>query len=66
MPLFKKTKINKPSTQTSNKTYKITKKTNKTKASKSSAIHGLDKYHIPINTDIVHPKYWELPNRKHF
>jgi len=66
MPLFKKTKKNKPSTQTSNKTYKITKKTNKTKASKSSDIHGLDKYRIPTNTDIVHPKYWELPNRKHF
>ena len=64
MPFFKTTKINK--SNASKKTYKITKKTNKTKASKSSPIHGLDKYHIPINTDIVHPKYWELPNRKHF
>jgi hypothetical protein len=26
----------------------------------------LDKYHPSVNTDIIHPKLWELPNRKHF
>lgn len=67
MPLFKGTKINNHTKNTiSKKTYKITKKTNKTKARKSSSTHGLNKYRIPINTDIVHPKYWELPNRKRF
>ncbi len=61
MPFFKTTKINK--SNASKKTYKITKKTTKLK---SSSTRILDKYRIPTNTDIIHPKYWELPNRKHF
>jgi superfamily II DNA or RNA helicase len=62
-------------TKSTKKTYKITKKTTKktTKNSTSTSTSTstsdgkkLDKYRIPINNDIVHPKYWELPNRKHF
>jgi hypothetical protein len=45
------------------KTYKITKKTYK---SSSSDTNELNKYKPIENTDIIIPRYWELPNRKHF
>lgn len=55
-------------TKSSKKTYKITKKNTKHSgiSKKSQQPKILDKYRVPQNTDIVHPKYWELPNRKHF
>lgn len=33
---------------------------------RSSGNENLDKYLPQMNTDIIHPKIWELPNRKHF
>lgn len=57
------------------KTKKLTSRNTKKKYSdKITKIHEknthmkdlYDKYRVPINTDIVHPKYWELPNRKRF
>jgi len=56
------------------KIFKITKKSIPRKLSnqeqsiekRSSENENLDKYRPPVNTDIIHPKIWELPNRKHF
>lgn len=56
----------------SRKTLKITKKsmprTNQEQSmdKRSSVNENLDKYRPPMNTDIIHPKIWEIPNRKHF
>jgi superfamily II DNA or RNA helicase len=71
MPLFKtKTmkksptkKDEKNNTLTTKKTYKITKKTIRKYSSQNQE---LDKYTPSSNKDIIHPTYWELPNRKHF
>jgi hypothetical protein len=64
MPLFKtKTKKDELTTK---KTYKITKKTSKTISKDSSKQQELDKYRTSGNKDVIHPTYWELPNRKHF
>lgn len=73
MPLLKtKTKKIIPKTVSKNedelttkKTYKITKKSKKI-IKVSLKNEEFDKYRTPINKDIVHPTYWELPNRKHF
>ena len=47
----------------SKKSYKITKKS----ISKSTPSRiDLSKYKPQENADIIHPKYWEIPNRKHF
>jgi hypothetical protein len=69
MTLFKITKTNKDNkSSTSKKTYKIIKKTviKNTNKYNNSSNDKLNKYRVPINKDIIHPKYWELPNRKHF
>lgn len=57
----------------SRKTLKITNKSmpifNKEQSieeKRSSGNENLDKYLPPMNTDIIHPKIWEIPNRKHF
>jgi hypothetical protein len=55
MPSQKRTKT------ISKKTYKITKKSIK---SIKLSIEDLSKYKPPVNTDIIIPKYWEIPNRK--
>lgn len=80
MPLFKTKTMNKSLTKkdekdekkdelTTKKIYKITKKiTKKTLKTIKDSLKSqqLDKYRIPGNKDVVHPTYWELPNRKHF
>lgn len=51
------------------RTLKITKKSIPSKkafALKSIVPENLDKFRQPVNTDIIHPTKWEIPNRKHF
>jgi hypothetical protein len=69
--MFEKKKITKKQSTTleatptnSRKTFKITKKS--ISGRKTTALETLDKYRPPVNTDIIHPKIWEIPNRKHF
>jgi superfamily II DNA or RNA helicase len=52
-------------TASSKKTLKISKKSI-SKTVGSSLQDDLDKYRPLVNTDIIHPSMWELPNRKHF
>lgn len=77
MPLYQITKKKSDGSAPSKKTYKITKKviikpitkpTTKLTNEESNKSLGdkSEKYLPKLNLDIVHPKYWELPNRKHF
>jgi hypothetical protein len=70
MPLFKiaKTKIAKTHKHNKFTSSKKTISKNDKNSNKfyKSGDDKLNKYRIPINKDIIHPKYWELPNRKHF
>ena len=69
--MFAKKKITKKqstkleaATTSSRKTLKITKKS--ITGRKTTTLETLDKYRPHVNTDIIHPNMWEIPNRKHF
>lgn len=59
-------KLSKKSTTSGNSNH--SKKHTKSSKGKIHAVipKSLEKYIPPVNTDIVHPDYWELPNRKTF
>ena len=57
------TKLTKP-TKTSKDTIKQSHNETISKSHSKSRSKSLDKYTPPQNTDIIHPKIWELPNRK--
>ena len=40
------------------------KRSSSSKSLANSLANSLDKYRPPVSTDMIHPKYWELPNRK--
>jgi hypothetical protein len=69
--MFAKKKITKKQSTkleaTATSSRKITKKSiTGSKTSNLAGVESLDKYRPPVNTDIIHPKMWEIPNRKHF
>ena len=70
------TSISQQNTSSFKKLIKVTKKKilpilqtsvkNSNSSNSSNSIRSLDKYIPPVNKNKVYPKYWELPNRKHF
>lgn len=74
MALFKKTKKQftkqyskeDASARLTSKSISKKKKSSPSKKSYSQDDKSLNKYFPPVNTDIIHPTMWELPNRKHF